>query len=87
MFTSLFFSLSFSVCFWFFCLPLFCSQEVVWCDEGLTGPVVFFSVVCSPALALDLTAGLLISGLVSAAGKAKQTVTFSIVKSIQVNLC
>lgn len=43
------FSLSFSVCFGFFCLPLFCSQEVVWCDEGLTGPVVFYSATLQPS--------------------------------------
>ena len=78
---SLLFSLSFPACFCFFCRPLFCSQEVVWCDEGLTGPVVLYSLLCSLALAPDLTAGLLSSRLVSSEGRATETVT----QSIQIN--
>lgn len=49
---SFLFSLTFSVCFYFFCLPLFCSQEVVWCNGGLTGPALLYSLFYRPALAL-----------------------------------
>lgn len=81
MFTSLFISLSVSG---FSCCPLFCSQEIIWCDEGLTGPVVFYSLLHSPALAPDLSAELLINRVGSCCGDGYTQVTFSIVKSIQV---